>query len=383
MNAKNFDQIRSFRDNEVNDYLQKIIKEDLFIEILSYQFGRDKVDEILNRISHIQSIKELQFDLLKPLLENLLKQSVSGLTYSGLENIQKDNTYLFISNHRDILLDPFILNYILMTNGYDTIESAIGNNLFVKPWIEYLARLNKSFIVHRDLEGKKFYYVSTDLSNYIKNTLLERKQSMWIAQQEGRSKDGNDKTQHSLIRMLLLSADKGQEIELLNNYNIVTVSLSYEYDPCVAYKILSNYQDKSKVILKKTDKFRLNEMKEGLIDFKGKIHFHFSKPMLFHPKNQNIRDFINDVCHAIDTEIHKNYVIYPFHWYCYDKINKSNKYIDKYIGQETTFIEYIDSQKRKIENIIGLQTSIIDSLVDNIYYFYAKIVSNFLKTQNI
>ncbi len=383
MNTKNFDQIRSFRDNEVNDYLQKIIKEDLFIEILSYQFGRDKVDDILNRISNIHTIKELQFDLLKPLLENLLKQSVSELTYSGLENIQKDNTYLFISNHRDILLDSFILNYILMTNGYDTIESAIGNNLFVKPWIEYLARLNKSFIVHRDLEGKKFYSASTDLSNYMKNTLSERKQSMWIAQQEGRSKDGNDKTQHSLIRMLLLSADKGQEIELLNNYNIVTVSLSYEYDPCVAYKILANYQDKSKVILKKTDKFRLNEMKEGLIDFKGKIHFHFSKPMLFHPNNQNIRDFVNDVCHTIDTEIHKNYVIYPFHWYCYDKINKSNKNINKYIGQETKFIEYIDSQKRKIENTVGMQTSIIDSLVDNIYKFYAKIVSNFLNTQNI
>lgn len=383
MNEKNFDQIRSFRDNEVNDYLQKIIKEDLFIEILSYQFGRDKVDEILNRLSQMQTIKELQINLLQPLLENLLKQSVSELTYSGIENIQKDNTYLFISNHRDILLDSFILNYILITNGYDTIESAIGNNLFVMPWIEYLARLNKSFIVRRDLEGKKIYYASIELSNYIKNTLLERKQSMWIAQQEGRSKDGNDKTQSSLIRMLLLSADKGQEIELLNNYNIVTVSLSYEYDPCVAYKILSNYQDKSKVIFKKTDKFRLNEMKEGLIDFKGKIHFHFSKPMLFHPNNRNIKDFINNFCHAIDTEIHKNYVIYPFHWYCYDKINKSNKNIDKYIGQETKFIEYIDSQKRKIENTFGMQTSIMDSLVENIYKFYAKIVSNFLKTQNI
>jgi 1-acyl-sn-glycerol-3-phosphate acyltransferase len=383
MNEKNFNQIRSFRDNEVNDYLQKIIKEDLFIEILSYQFGRDKVDEILNRLSHMQTIKELQFNLLKPLLENLLKQSVTELTYSGLENIQKNNTYLFISNHRDILLDSFILNYILITNGYDTIESAIGNNLFVMPWIEYLARLNKSFIVRRNLEGKKNYYASIELSNYIKNTLLERKQSMWIAQQEGRSKDGNDKTQRSLIRMLLLSADKGQEIELLNNYNIVTISLSYEYDPCVAYKILANYQDKSEVILKKTDKFRLNEMKEGLIDFKGKIHFHFSKPMLFNPNNQNIKDFINKVCHAIDTEIHKNYVIYPFHWYCYDKINKSNKNIDKYIGQETKFIEYIDSQKRKIENTIGMQTSIMDSLVENIYKFYAKIVSNFLKTQNV
>jgi hypothetical protein len=183
--------------------------------------------------------------------------------------------------------------------------------------------------------------------------------------------------------MLLLSADKGQEIELLNNYNIVTVSLSYEYDPCVAYKILANYQGESEVILKKTDKFRLNEMKEGLIDLKGKIHFHFSKPMLFDSNYKNIRDFINKVCQNIDAEIHKNYVIYPFHWYCYDKVNKSNKNIDKYIGQETKFIEYIDSQKRKIEYNIGSQSSIMDSLVDNIYNFYAKIVSNFLETQNI
>jgi hypothetical protein len=105
--------------------------------------------------------------------------------------------------------------------------------------------------------------------------------------------------------------------------------------------------------------------------------------MLFHSNNQNIRDFINDVCHAIDTGIHKNYVIYPFHWYCYDKVNKSNENSDKYIGQETKFIEYIDSQRRKIEYTIGLQTSITNILVDKIYKFYAKIVSNFLKTQNI
>lgn len=383
MNEKNFDKIRSFRDNEVNDYLREIIKEDLFIEILSYQFGSDTINNIIDRISQIHSIHELQHLLLKPLLENLLTQSVTELTYSGLENIDKNKTYLFISNHRDILLDSFVLNYILMINDYDTIESAIGNNLLVKPWIEYLARLNKSFIVQRDIVGKEFYYASLNLSDYIKDTLLVRKQSMWIAQQEGRSKDGNDTTQHSLIRMLLLSADKGKEIELLNSYNIVPVSFSYEYDPCVAYKAISSYQNKLQFNFKKTDKFRLNEMKEGLIDFKGKIHFHISKPLQFDIPYSNMRDLIKYVCQTIDTIIHENYIIYPFHWYCYDKVHKCNKNIDKYRDKELEFKRYIDSQKNKIKIVIGENTHITDYLVDKIYHFYASIVSNYLKTNNL
>jgi hypothetical protein len=383
MKEKNFDKIRSFRDNEVNDYLHYIIKEDLFIEILSYQFGSETINNILDRISQIHSISELQHLLLKPLLENLLKQSVSELTYSGLENIDKDKTYLFISNHRDILLDSFVLNYILMINDYDTIESAIGNNLLVKPWIEYLARLNKSFIVQRDLVGKEFYYASHNLSDYIRDTLLVRKQSMWIAQQEGRSKDGNDFTQHSLIRMLLLSADKGKEIDLLNSYQIVPVSFSYEYDPCVAYKVITSCQNKLQFNFNKTDKFRLNEMKEGLIDFKGKIHFHISKPLKFDLSYSNMKDLIQYVCKTIDTVIHKNYVIYPFHWYCYDKVHNSNKNIDKYRDKELEFKEYIDSQQNKIKKILGESTHISDYLIDKIYHFYASIVNNYLINQNL
>lgn len=165
MKLNNFDDIRSFRDNEVNHYLKIVVKDPLFLEILAYQFGKENLSWWLESISKINTIKELQTTLLKPLLENLLQKSVSELTYSGLEYLDKNESYLFISNHRDILLDSFILNYIFFINGFETIESAIGNNLLVMPWIEYLARLNKTFIVQRNLEGKNFIMLHISYHN--------------------------------------------------------------------------------------------------------------------------------------------------------------------------------------------------------------------------
>ena len=379
MKLNNFDDIRSFRDNEVNHYLKIVVKDPLFLEILAYQFGKENLSWWLESISKINTIKELQTTLLKPLLENLLQKSVSELTYSGLEYLDKNESYLFISNHRDILLDSFILNYIFFINGFETIESAIGNNLLVMPWIEYLARLNKTFIVQRNLEGKKFYYASHKLSQYINDCLLNRNQSIWIAQQEGRSKDGNDITQSSLIRMILLAADKGKEIELLNKYKIIPVSLSYEYDPCVIYKIIDNYLHSHGKTFDKSDEFRLNEMKEGLIEYKGNVHFSISKPLSFKKNNQNLKDLIKLVTSQIDKEIHENYIIYPFHWYCYDKVNNSSENIEKYYGKENEFENYINNQINKLKIFTKNELDNVDAMILCIFKFYAQIVENYLK----
>ena len=372
-----FDPIRSFRDEEVHSYLSKIIDEPLFHEALAYQFGKEKVPYWLDKITTFQSIHELQQELLLPLLENLLRESVEKLTYSGTEALHKNTSYLYISNHRDILMDSFILNYILFIEGFDTIESAIGNNLFVMPWIEHLARLNKSFVVKRNLEGKALYEASLILSLYMKDTLFRRQQSLWIAQQEGRSKNGDDFTQPSLIKMLLMASDKGEESNLLNQYHIVPVSVSYEYNPCDVYKCWDAYQKSIGKSFEKTNNMRLNEMKEGLIEFKGKVHFSVTHPMIFLFQEFKMREAIQHVATAIDNEIQSHYIIYPFHWYCYDKSNYSDRYYNEYAGKENDFETRINHQLQKIEKFFT-QTNEEDIMRSYLYGFYANIVKNYL-----
>ncbi len=372
-----FDSIRSFRDNEVHTYLSSIVNESLFQEALTYQFGKEKLADWLEKITNFQSINELQQQLLLPLLKNLLNESVEALTYDGTEALDKNTPYLYISNHRDILMDSFILNYILYSEGFDTIESAIGNNLFVIPWIEHLARLNKSFVVKRNVEGKALYEASLVLSQYIRDTLLSRHQSVWIAQQQGRSKNGDDFTQPSLIKMLLMASNKGEELKLLNQYNFVPVSVSYEFDPCDVYKCWDAFQKSNGKSFDKTDKMRLNEMKEGLIEFKGHVHFSISHPLSFSMSEFNMREAIQHVANAIDAEIHSHYKIFPFHWYCYDKANHSYRYKTEYEGREKDFETRIDHQLQKIEKLFS-QTQEEDIMRSYLYDFYANIVKNYL-----
>jgi len=215
---ENFDDIRPYRDEEFQNIFRLLAQEQEFVSVLKY-FFHDSYNQQLNLLLKLKSVDDFQEFAIKPVLDGIIAKTTSGLTFTGAGNIPRNHPCLFISNHRDIVLDPSLIDYGLHINKIPTVEIAIGSNLLIKPWIELLVRLNKSFIVRRDISGRELLLSSQHLSSYIRHSVTECNRYIWIAQREGRAKDGNDQTQESLLRMLAMS-DKSKDLRQSLNIQI-------------------------------------------------------------------------------------------------------------------------------------------------------------------
>lgn len=313
-----FDDIRPFRDDEAPNVIKNIINETALQEsIAAYFFPRLNgfmpsfshwlVKHYLKyRASKLHSVAQFQREVAK-YLHKLVKKSSDGFSFNGLAELDMNKPTLFISNHRDIALDPALVNLALYKSGFSTVEIAIGDNLLSKPWVSDLMRINKSFIVKRNEATKRaMLTASKNLSSYIHHTLNENSHHVWIAQREGRAKDGLDKTNAALISMLLLNKDKQQSIEsYLEQLNIVPVSLSYEFDPCDKDKANELATLEETGSYEKADGEDLRSITQGLVGYKGKIHLEFGQPI--------VGDFQDSksVAAAIDQQIIANYKLFP------------------------------------------------------------------------
>ena len=312
-----FDDIRPFRDSEAPAIVKNLINEPaLQTSIASYvipkiyaiapSLSRVLVKHFLKwRLKRINSVEEFQTEVAK-YLHRLIKKSTDGFSFEGLTSLDMSKPTLFISNHRDIALDPALVNLALYRSGVSTVEIAIGDNLLSKPWVSDLMRLNKSFIVKRSASSKREMLTnSKNLSAYIHHTITENQQNIWIAQREGRAKDGLDKTNAALISMLLLNKPKTQSIEeYINQLNIVPVSISYEYDPCDNHKAIELATIEETGEYKKGANEDLNSITKGLLGYKGRIHIEFGQPLEGEFADSKA------IATAIDRQIINNYRLY-------------------------------------------------------------------------
>jgi hypothetical protein len=309
----NFDDIRPFNDSEVNYYLGLLLQDEGFQHILQFLFkDPDKIEQVKYLLSKVTTVKELQFNFVYHLVDDLiLKRTTDGLTSSGLEHLDKSKSYLFISNHRDIILDSAFINYLIVLEGMNTTEIAIGNNLLIEKWIEYAVKLNRAFVVRRNLPARELLMASKKLSEYIRRDITVQHNSVWIAQREGRTKDGNDKTQQALLKMLNLSNIK-EFAEGFNELQIVPISISYEIEPCGISKVAELYKKQTEGF-EKTQEDDLRSMGEGLVRPKGRIHFGFGEPIrteLFE-RDQPISVQIEKLADSIDHQIYSNFKLWP------------------------------------------------------------------------
>ena len=224
-----FDEIRPFYDEEVPEIIPSIISEKGFEHAVKYIIPDVDYNKFCNQMLSCHSKKDFQDKLAVPFLYQLIHASSSGVDGSGFENLSPSESYTYMSNHRDIILDASFLNVMLLENGFDTSEVAIGDNLLIYPWISNLVRINKSVIVNRNVPVRKMLEVSKRLSNYIHFAIKIKHQSLWIAQREGRAKDSDDRTQESMIKMFNLGGGRDLKSNIAS-LNIVPVSISYEYD---------------------------------------------------------------------------------------------------------------------------------------------------------
>lgn len=324
----NFDDIRPFNDSEVDKYIQLLLNEPRFQHILKFIFKeKEKIEHAQVALAHIHTIKDLQYKFVYQLINELiLKRSTDGLTSSGLENLDKSKSYLFISNHRDIILDSAILNFLIVLEGMNTTEIAIGNNLLIENWIEYAVKLNRAFVVRRNLPAREMLMASKKLSEYIRRNITKKNNSVWIAQREGRTKDGFDKTQIALLKMLNLS-NINEFSEGFKELQIVPISISYEIEPCGISKVDELYK-KNTEGFEKTQEDDLRSMGHGLVNPKGRVHFAFGQPItdqidLF-AKEATIGEQIEKLGDYIDQQIYRNFKLWPNNYIAEDLLNNSN-----------------------------------------------------------
>lgn len=330
----NFDDIRPFNDSEVDHYIQLLLQDAYFLHILENIYkSPEKISQIKSVLLNIHTVRDLQHTFVYKLIEDLiLNPSVDSLTCSGLDKLDKNKSYLFISNHRDIILDSALLNYLIVLKGMNTTEVAIGNNLLIENWIEYAVKLNRAFVVRRNLPARELLMASKKLSEYIRRAITSANTSVWIAQREGRTKDGYDKTQTALLKMLNLSNIK-EFTEGFKELQIVPLSISYEIEPCGTSKVDELYKRKTEGF-EKTSKDDLRSMGHGLVNPKGRVHFAFGEPLDGQidefAKEITIGDQIEKLGEHIDQQIYLNFKLWPNNYIAEDLLTNSTANSDHY-----------------------------------------------------
>jgi len=376
MSEYNFDDIRPYTDKEVRSKLKELRKDPVFDEVLMHMFkSRSKVRMVKLKLRLIRKVKQLQGSLIYDVLSYVIDKTSSGLSSTGIEKLDKKKAYLFISNHRDIVLDAALLNYLIFEKGMNTTLIAIGNNLLLYRWIEIIVRLNRAFIIKRNLQARELMEASQKVSAFIRNSITEENLSVWIAQREGRTKDGHDETQVSVLKMLNMSNNKSFSAGV-NELNIVPVSISYEIEPCGLAK-MKELIKKERYGQLKTSKDDLKSMSMGIFNPKGRMRFSFGEPVKVdfedaHSKEKQNKQ-LQELADKIDRQIYINYKLWPNNYIAYDLLMKSKKFKDKYTPKH----------KRKFELMIDQAMIHIDFPITDIrerfLKMYAAPVSNKMK----
>ncbi len=383
-NILDFSDIAPYDDSVFKEKMAKLVKEPGFLHAVSYTMPKEAMPALIDELLKIDNKHDFQHQVMFPFLEMLAKSTTAGISLGGVKNYNPALSYTMITNHRDIVLDASFLNLSLLRKGLPTTEIAIGNNLLIYDWITDLVRLNKSFIVKRNTGLREGLEAAKKLSAYIHYCILEKHQSVWIAQREGRAKDSSDHTQESLVKMLAIAGD-GPFMEKLKEINLMPVALSYEYDPndyLKAREFLLKHRDPD---FKKSQRDDLFSMETGLLQFKGRVHCQLTPRI--NVKLDQIGDFKDTntaakmVCRLIDQAIHRSYEIFSINYIAFDLLKGGNRFARKYTEEERrNFENYLEEQLAKITDVPAITPEEHAYMREMMLVMYANPLKNKLKT---
>ena len=373
-----FDDIRPYSPEELPAIFEELIADEEFKEMMTRAFPQLSYEQISGVMRGCKTNLEFQIALVKPFLYGLLDKLSKGLTLS-YDNKEQLSNALYISNHRDIILDSAFLDILLVEEIKNTVEIAIGDNLLIRPWIKKLVRVNRSFIVQRSLTMRELLASSKRLSSYIRFAIADKKQPVWIAQREGRAKDSNDFTAESVLKMLAMHSP-GDPMEALKALNIAPTAISYEFDPCDYLKAKEYQQKRDNPEHKKSPFDDLLNMQTGLFGYKGHIHYHVAKCInddldALDP-NLGKGEKFAAAAQIIDRAIHSNYRFWPVNYYFYELLTGDTRFADKYTAEEKAALDaYLAGQLQKID----LPNKDEAFLRGKILEMYANPVKNYIK----
>lgn len=349
----NFDDIRPLNNSEVKEAIEALVANDDFERAIRYIKPDLDWKEFSETMRSFKTKEDFKSKLAYDAVMTVANKTTFSLTISGRSRLPKDKKpCTFISNHRDIILDAAFLNVMLYDVGYGMTQVAIGDNLLIRPWIETLVRLNNSFIVKRGVSVRQMLDVSRNLSSYIRHAIMDIKESVWIAQREGRAKDSDDRTQGSVLKMLNMSGDKDIVTNLMT-LNILPVAISYEFDPCDYLKAQEFQQKRDIPDFVKSQRDDLLSMETGILNNKGRVHFTLTSPindkLAELDRDMEKNELVAAIASIIDKEIYKHYRFYPCNYVAYDMLTGTKRFSENYGPKDKKqFEEYLQGQLDKI-----------------------------------
>ena len=373
-----FDAIRPFYDAEVNEAIASSINHPMMKALMNFSFPEVEDSVWEEQLKKTHSIRDFQCNFIYNSVQRVLEKTSDGLTTSGFEKLEKNTSYLFISNHRDILLDTSLLNAALFEHGLVMTASAIGDNLVTKSFIKILAKLNRNFLVQRGLTPREMLESSKLLSEYIGQLLLRENRSVWIAQREGRTKDGNDATNPGVLKMLGMGSDEQDLMDYFKKIKIVPVSISYEYDPTDSLKMPQILAEANQEIYIKDKNEDFITLMRGVLGPKRRIHIHvgdvINKEMdTIKAEFDNSNKQILALAQVIDDSILSTYRLWPTNYIAYDIVNQTNTYSHLYSENEKSLFE------RRLEMRIDHNNPLV---LQSFLAMYANPVVNKLRYEN-
>ena len=347
-----FESISPYTDAEAAEALSKLAEYPLLSHVSQQFFPEESPDFLKNLLKNIKTIDEFQVLVMQKFVRWVLEHTAKNFSYDGIANIDPNKKFLALSNHRDIILDPAITQLVLYANGIPMTEIAVGDNLITNKTIEYLIRSNRMIKVVRGISARELYLCSQLLSRYIRLNITEQRSSIWLAQRQGRTKNGYDITEQGLLKMLDMSggADFQTNFEELN---IIPMSISYEYEPCDILKarelVISR---KSKYV--KAEGEDLNSIMVGIMQPKGNIHLNIGTPLTSEEIAQAAQSDKNDryqvIRNAVDKRVIQGYRLWPNNYIAYDIVNSTDKYAANYTAEDKAkFLGYMEHQLGTVE----------------------------------
>ncbi len=355
-----FDAIRPYYDAEVNDAIQKVVHHPMMKALMDFTFPDMPDGQWKEQLLRTHSIRDFQCNFIYHSVQKVLERSSDGLTTSGFEKLEKNTSYLFISNHRDIILDTSLLNVALFEHGLVMTASAIGDNLVQKSFLHALAKLNRNFLVRRGLSPRELLMSSKLMAEYVAQLLLRENRSVWIAQREGRTKDGNDMTQQGVLKMLGMGAGDDNLMAYFKKVKIVPVSISYEYDPTDALKMPRLIAEANNEIYIKEKNEDFMTLLSGIMGQKKRIHMHVCDVLdteidAIAAGFDNNNKQIQALAQVIDDAILKTYKLWPTNFIAYDLLNNTNRFSGHYTEEEKALFERRLEIRIDEDNPVALQ----------------------------
>lgn len=373
-----FDHIRPFYDSEVNEAICSVVQHPMMKALMSFAFPDVEESVWAEQLRKTHSKRDFQVNFIYPAVQKVLEKSSDGLTTSGFEKLDKHTPYLYISNHRDIILDTSLINVSLYDHGLVMTASAIGDNLVQKAFLHILSRLNRNFLVQRGLSPRELLQSSKLMSEYIYQLLLRENRSVWIAQREGRTKDGNDTTQQGVLKMLAMASDEENLMDYFKKIKIVPVSISYEYDPTDMLKMPRLMAEANDEVYIKEKNEDFMTLISGIMGQKKRIHIEVGDVLDTEldkiaegQGNQNKQ--IQALAQVIDDSILSSYKLWPTNYIAYDLLNETNQFASHYTEKEKLLFE------RRLEMRIDIENKIVR---EGFLAMYANPVVNKMKYQN-